>query len=191
MPPYLRVGSIAKKRHIAHKHEPGYRNEGIYYEEVVTLKVHPDWLEKQHLPAGSRGKAFWGGRYDDINAFEHHLDRSGTKVVKFFLHMSKKVQRQRFLDRIDHPDKNWKFNLGDVEERKHWDAYMHAYEAALSATSTRESPWYVVPADDKKNARLIMSRIVNQTLESLDLSYPKLDRSRLAELKAARRLLEG
>ncbi len=111
-------------------------------------------------------------------------------IVKFFLHVSREEQRQRFLDRIDHPDKNWKFSVGDVQEREHWDKYMHAYGQALSATSTRDSPWYVIPADDKKNARLAISRIVNQTLESLDLAYPELDRRRVAELKAARRLLE-
>jgi polyphosphate kinase 2 (PPK2 family) len=116
--------------------------------------------------------------------------RNGTTIVKFFLHVSKAEQRERFLDRIDHPEKNWKFSAGDVEERQHWNEYMRAYEAALSATSTRDAPWYVVPADDKKNARLIMSAVINRTLESLDLAYPKLDKARLAELKSARRLLQ-
>jgi polyphosphate kinase 2 (PPK2 family) len=111
-------------------------------------------------------------------------------IVKFFLHVSKEVQRARFLERIDHPEKNWKFALGDVEERQHWDQYMRAYGQALGATSTRDSPWYVIPADDKKNARLIMSSVINRTLESLDLEYPQLDKRRLTELKAARRLVE-
>jgi len=125
-----------------------------------------------------------------IRDHEAHLHRNGTRVVKFFLHVSREEQRKRFLDRIDHPDKNWKFNLGDVEERGYWEDYMRAYEQALSATSTKDSPWYVIPADDKRNARLLVSQVVNQTLESLDLKYPKLDKARLAELKAARKLLE-
>jgi PPK2 family polyphosphate:nucleotide phosphotransferase len=163
-----------------------------YYEEVLVVRVHPEYLGAQRLPDTDAGsKEFWAQRLRSIRDHEAHLHRSGTVVVKFFLHVSKDEQRRRFLDRIDHPDKNWKFSVGDVEERKHWDQYMQAYEQALSATSTRESPWYVVPADDKKNARLIMSCIVNQTLESLDLAYPKLDRRRVAELKSARLLLEG
>jgi polyphosphate kinase 2 (PPK2 family) len=162
-----------------------------YYEEVLVVRVHPEYLGAQRLPEANAGsKEFWEQRLRSIRDHEAHLQRNGTVVVKFFLHVSKDEQRQRFLDRIDHADKNWKFSVGDVEERKHWDAYMHAYEQALSATSTRQSPWYVVPADDKKNARLIISCIVNQTLESLGLAYPKLDRRRVAELKAARHMLE-
>jgi PPK2 family polyphosphate:nucleotide phosphotransferase len=162
-----------------------------YYEEVLVVRVHPEYLGAQRLPdldAGS--KEFWAQRLRSIRDHEAHLHRNGTVVVKFFLHVSKAEQRQRFLDRIDRPEKNWKFAVGDVEERKHWNEYMHAYEQALSATSTRDSPWYVVPADDKKNTRLIISSVVNQTLESLDLGYPKLDRRRVTELKAARRLLQ-
>jgi PPK2 family polyphosphate:nucleotide phosphotransferase len=162
-----------------------------YYEEVLVVRVHPDYLGAQRLPAADAGsRDFWAGRLRSIRDHEAHLHRNGTVVVKFFLHVSKDEQRQRFLDRIDHPEKNWKFSAGDVQERQHWDAYMQAYEQALSATSTRESPWYVVPADDKKNARLIISCIVNETLESLGLAYPKLDRRRLSELKSARRLLD-
>lgn len=162
-----------------------------YYEEVLVVRVHPEYLASQRLPDADAGSAqFWTQRLRSIREHEAHLHRNGTVVLKFFLHVSKEEQRKRFLDRIDHPDKNWKFSVGDVAERKHWDAYMRAYEQALSATSTRDSPWYVVPADDKKNARLIISSVVNQTLESLDLSYPKLDRRRTAELGAARRMLD-
>jgi PPK2 family polyphosphate:nucleotide phosphotransferase len=161
-----------------------------YYEEVLVVRVHPEYLTGQRLPDPRPGsKEFWAQRLASIREHEAHLHRNGTVVVKFFLHVSKEEQRERFLDRIDHPDKNWKFSVGDVQEREHWDDYMHAYAKALSATSTRDSPWYVVPADDKKNARLIISSVVNQTLESLGLAYPKLDRRRIAELKAARRLL--
>jgi PPK2 family polyphosphate:nucleotide phosphotransferase len=162
-----------------------------YYEEVLVVRVHPQYLAAQHLPDADAGsRQFWDQRMRSIRDYEAHLTRNGTVIVKFFLHVSKGEQRERFLDRIDHPEKNWKFNLGDVEERQHWDEYMRAYEQALSATSTRDCPWYVVPADDKKNARLIMSAVINATLESLDLAYPKLDKRRLAELKAARSLLD-
>jgi PPK2 family polyphosphate:nucleotide phosphotransferase len=162
-----------------------------YYEEVLVVRVHPQYLAAQRLPGeGVDSRDFWEGRMRSIRDHEAHLHRNGTRVVKFFLHVSNEEQRKRFIDRIDHPDKNWKFSLGDVEERGYWNEYMRAYEQALSATSTKESPWYVIPADDKKNARLLVSQVVNQTLESLDLKYPKLDRARLAELKAARQLLE-
>ncbi len=163
-----------------------------YYEEVLVVRVHPQYLDAQRLPDEPKPDSgeFWQQRMRSIHDYEAHLARNGTAIVKFFLHVSKSEQRERFLDRIDHPEKNWKFNVGDVEERQHWNEYMRAYEAALSATSTRHAPWYVVPADDKKNARLIMSAVINRTLESLDLSYPKLDKARLAELKSARRLLQ-
>ncbi len=162
-----------------------------YYEEVLVVRVHPQYLAAQKLPdCGPSLEQFWKQRLLSIREHEAHLHRSGTVVVKFFLHVSREEQRRRFLDRIDHPDKNWKFNLGDVEERQYWNEYMNAYEKALAATSTRDSPWYVVPADDKKNTRLIISQVVNQTLESLQLAYPKADRKRVAELAAARKLLE-
>jgi PPK2 family polyphosphate:nucleotide phosphotransferase len=160
-----------------------------YYEEVLVVRVHPEYLAAQKLPDADASKGFWKQRLRSIRDHEAHLHRNGMQVVKFYLHVSKEVQRQRFLERIDHPEKNWKFSLGDVEERQHWDEYMLAYEAAMSATSTRDSPWYVVPADDKKNARLIISQVVNRTLESLRLAYPKPDKRRLAELKSARGLL--
>ncbi|MET0282018.1 MAG: polyphosphate kinase 2 family protein [Steroidobacteraceae bacterium] len=163
-----------------------------YYEEVLVARVHPEFLAAQRLPPEPKpdSKEFWRARMRSIAEYEAHLHRNGTVIVKFFLHVSKDVQRERFLERIDHPEKNWKFNIGDVEERRFWSEYMHAYGQALSATSTLDSPWYVIPADDKKNARIIMSGVVNQVLESLDLAYPKLDKKRLAELKTARTLIE-
>ena len=161
-----------------------------YYEEVLVVRVHPEYLNAQRLPADNVGsKEFWDDRLRSIRQYEAHLHRNGTRIVKFFLHVSLEEQRRRFLDRIDHPEKNWKFSRADVDERGHWDAYMRAYEQAMSATSTENSPWYVIPADDKKNARLLISQIVNDTLASMDLHYPRLDRARLADLKAARRLL--
>ena len=120
-----------------------------HYEEVVALKVHPEWLEAQRLPPGDRDERFWQERYEDINAFERHLDRDGTKIVKFFLHVSKEVQKERFLARLDTPGKEWKFNAADVDERARWDDYMSAFEDALTATSTAWAPWYVIPADHK------------------------------------------
>lgn len=162
-----------------------------YYEEVLVARVHPELLRKQGLPAGLLDpKHIWAQRYRSILDFEAHLQRNGTRVVKFYLHISKEEQRLRFLERIDHPEKNWKFQLGDVAERQHWDAYRDAYEQCLSATSTADAPWYVVPADDKKNARLIMSQIINQTLDAMDLHYPKLDTARRDELLRSRKLLE-
>ena len=123
-----------------------------HYEEVVTLRVHPDWLERQHLPPGDRGPAFWAGRYDDLNAFERHLDRNGIKVVKFFLHVSKAEQKRRFMARLDNPEKNWKFSAADVAERAHWDEYMRAYDDAITATSTEWAPWYVDPRRQQARA---------------------------------------
>jgi PPK2 family polyphosphate:nucleotide phosphotransferase len=163
-----------------------------YYEEVLVVRVHPEYLAAQRLPAEPRpdSQEFWELRMRSIREYEAHLNRSGTVIVKFFLHVSKQEQRDRFLERIDRPEKNWKFSMGDVEERGHWDDYMRAYEQMLAATSTTAAPWYVVPADDKKNARLIISTVINRTLESLQLAYPKLDKHRVAELKSARRLLQ-
>ena len=163
-----------------------------YYEEVLVVRVHPELLQAQGLPAALVDrKRIWAQRYESIRDFEAHATRNGTRIVKFFLHMSKAEQRRRFLERIDHPEKNWKFALGDVAERGHWAAYMQAYEDCLAATSTDEAPWYVVPADDKRTARLIVSSVINRTLESLGLKYPKLDRRRRDELAAARKLLVG
>ena len=161
-----------------------------YYEEVLVVRVHPEYLNAQRLPADNvNSKEFWDDRLRSIRQHEAHLHRNGTRIVKFYLHVSLDEQRRRFLARIDEPEKHWKFSRTDVDERGHWDDYMRAYEQAMAATSTEDSPWYVIPADDKKNTRLLISQIVNDTLASMNLSYPKLDRARLAELKAARRLL--
>jgi len=161
-----------------------------YYEEVLIAKVHPEILRGEGLPGPLLDDAtLWHNRYRSIVDLERHLDRNGTRIIKFFLHLSKEEQRKRFLDRIDQPDKNWKFSLADVEERKFWKHYMHAYEKCLAATSTKRAPWYVVPADDKLNARLIVSRIVLDTIEALDLSYPKTSAARRRELLSLRKKL--
>ncbi len=163
-----------------------------YYEEVLIVRVHPEILRGQNLPAtGASPEKFWAGRYRSIVDLEKHLHRNGTRVIKFFLHLSKKEQRKRFLARIDEPDKNWKFNAADLTERKFWPRYMAAYEACLHATSTKTAPWHVVPADDKYNARLIISRIVIEVLQGLGLHYPKLDRAARTELQVLRRQLRG
>jgi len=151
--------------------------------------VHPEWLEGQHLPPGTRGKQFWKGRYDDINAFERHLDRSGTKVVKFFLHVSKAEQKRRFVARLDTPGKEWKFKASDVAERAHWDEYMQAFEDAITATSTAWGPWYVVPADHKHVMQAIVARILVETIHGLGLSWPEVsEKDRKANAEARKRL---
>jgi PPK2 family polyphosphate:nucleotide phosphotransferase len=161
-----------------------------YYEEVLIARVHPQILRGEGLPGKLlEEKTIWHDRYRSIVDLERHLDRNGTRIVKFFLHLSKEEQRKRFIDRIDRPGKNWKFSLADIEERKFWKDYMQAYEKALSATSTKRAPWYVVPADDKLNARLIVSRIVLDTIEALELSYPKTSSSRRRELLRLRKKL--
>ncbi|AUN94969.1 ADP-polyphosphate phosphotransferase [Pseudazoarcus pumilus] len=161
-----------------------------YYEEVLIVRVRPEILAAQKLPDGERDHAdFWPQRFRSIVESEAHLHRNGTRIVKFFLHLSKDEQRRRFIARIDDPDKNWKFADADLEQRRHWDAYMQAYAQCLSATSTEQAPWYVVPADDKKNARLIVSQIIRDTLESLDLAYPATDKARRAELARVRKAL--
>ena len=177
------------------KNAPERGRIGIFnrsqYEEVIALRVHPEWLEKQRLPGDDRGPDFWAGRYDDLNAWERHLDRNGTKVVKLFLHVSKAEQKRRFMARLDNPDKLWKFNAADVAERALWDEYMAAYEDAITATSTEWAPWYVVPADHKHVLQALTVAILVDTIESLDLRYPTVsdkDRERNAE---ARRLLEA
>jgi len=161
-----------------------------YYEEVLIVRVHPEILRGQGLPVELLDEeTIWRGRYRSIVNLEDHLHRSGTRIVKFFLHLSKEEQRKRFLKRIDEPEKNWKFSLADLEERKYWKQYMKAYEACLSATSTRAAPWYVVPADDKGNAQLIVSRIVLDVLKGLGMAYPKSNPQRKRELQAIRKLL--
>ncbi len=161
-----------------------------YYEEVLVVRVHPEILRNQGLPDGAiEGQAIWEERYRSIVDHEAHLHRNGTRIIKFFLHLSKDEQRERFLDRIDEPDKNWKFNMADVSERERWDDYMEAYEKCLNATSTAEAPWYVVPADSKKNARLIISQIIVDTMKGLKMSYPTVDKARQKELQAIRKEL--
>ncbi|HEY4970286.1 MAG TPA: ADP-polyphosphate phosphotransferase [Steroidobacteraceae bacterium] len=160
-----------------------------YYEEVLIARVHPQILRGEGLPGKLREKTIWHERYRSILNLERHLDRNGTRIIKFFLHLSKEEQRKRFIDRIDQPEKNWKFSLADVEERRFWNDYMHAYEKALSATSTKHAPWYVVPADDKRNTRLIVSRIVLDTLDALELRHPTTSAARRRELRALRKQL--
>jgi PPK2 family polyphosphate:nucleotide phosphotransferase len=161
-----------------------------YYEEVLIARVHDSILRNERIPDVSVGsKKVWNGRYRSITDLEHHLNRNGTRIIKFFLHLSKNEQRKRFLDRIDDPDKNWKFSHADLAERKFWGHYMRAYGDCLAATSTKSSPWYVIPADDKKNARLIVSRIAIELLQGLNLSYPKVTHERREELRAIRKHL--
>jgi PPK2 family polyphosphate:nucleotide phosphotransferase len=162
-----------------------------YYEEVLIVRVHPEILRAEGLPHELQDKeTIWRDRYRSIVNFEDHLHRNGTRVVKFFLHLSWEEQRQRFLKRIDQPSKNWKFSADDIRERGFWKQYTKAFEACLSATSSRTAPWYVVPADDKENAQLIVSHVILNTLRDLKLSYPKLGPERRKELEAARKLLE-
>ncbi|MFO1188367.1 MAG: ADP-polyphosphate phosphotransferase [Alphaproteobacteria bacterium] len=161
-----------------------------YYEEVLIVRVRPEILQAQQLAGLPSSKTkFWDGRYRSIVDMEQHLHRNGTRIVKFFLHISKDEQRQRLLARIDDPDKNWKFTTADLEQRKAWDRYMAAYEACLKATSTTEAPWFIVPADDKRNTRLIVSGIIRDMLRSLDLRYPESDPAQRRQLAAARRAL--
>ncbi len=162
-----------------------------YYEEVLIVRVHPEILSNEGISSNSSGdKTFWHERYRSIVDFEDHMHRNGTRIVKFFLHLSKDEQRKRFLERIEEPEKNWKFSEADIRERKYWKDYMRAYEDCISATSTKGSPWYIVPADDKENARLIVSQVVIDTLESLKLSYPKTTPKRKEELRSICKLLE-
>lgn len=163
-----------------------------YYEEVLVVKVHPEIVHSsQKLPARCTEDMdkLWKHRYESIRDYEKHLWRNGTKVLKFFLHLSGDEQRQRFLDRIDEADKNWKFNEGDVEERAYWDDYQQAYEDAINATATEHAPWFVIPADDKKNMRLIVAQIILEQLKSLDMEYPVVSAERREELQRYREKL--
>jgi PPK2 family polyphosphate:nucleotide phosphotransferase len=162
-----------------------------YYEEVLIVRVHPEMLRAESLPDElADDSSIWRDRYRSIVDLERHLARNGTRVVKFFLHLSKDEQRRRFLERIETPEKNWKFSSADIAERHYWKQYMKAYEKCLSATSTHHAPWYIVPADDKLNARLIVSRVVLDTLAQLRLSYPKSSAGRRRELRLLRKQLE-
>ena len=161
-----------------------------YYEEVLIVRVHPEFLRSEGVANETLdGKNVWQNRFHSIVELEKHLHRNGTRIVKFYLHLSKDEQRKRFLQRIDEPNKNWKFSLADVEERQFWKRYMSAYEECLSATSTRESPWYIVPADDKENARLIVSQIILDTLNGLEMTYPEVSAERRQELQSIRERL--
>ena len=162
-----------------------------YYEEVLVVKVHPELLKYQRLPDARPTKEFWSGRYKDIRKFEKHLERSGTRVVKIFLNVSKDEQKRRFLERINDPKKQWKFAAGDVKERQSWDDYMKAYEGLLKATSSKDAPWYVVPADQKWLCRAIVSRILVHTVDSLNAKYPKASEEQLASLEECRKKLES
>ena len=160
-----------------------------YYEEVLIVRVHSDLLRSERLPDLAANESVWHGRYRSIVDLERHLHANGTRIVKIFLHLSKDEQRKRLLARIDEPDKNWKFSAADITERSYWDAYMQAYGQALAATSTADSPWFIVPADDKDNARLTVSQIVLDALEGLKMSYPVVSAARRRELQAIRKQL--
>ena len=160
-----------------------------YYEEVLVVRVHPELLGRQKLPPGFVTKGIWKERLDDIAGFERYLVRQGTTVLKFFLHVSYKEQKRRFLQRLEQPEKNWKFSPADIGERRYWDDYMAAYEDAIRRTASREAPWYVVPADNKWYTRLVVAAAIVEALWKLDLAYPGIDESRRKEIAAARRLL--
>jgi PPK2 family polyphosphate:nucleotide phosphotransferase len=162
-----------------------------YYEDVLITRVHPKLMDSEPLPDGKRGRAFWNGRYEDINAFEHHLKRSGTVVLKFFLHISKEEQKQRFLKRLEKPEKNWKFSLSDLAERQYWDDYMLAYEEAIAATSTDWAPWHIIPADHKWVCRTLVAEIICRTLDKLKLRYPPIPEEHRDTLTEARTRLEN
>jgi len=162
-----------------------------YYEEVLVVRVHDRLLEAQRIPGVRPTSKTWADRFDDINAFERHLVRNGTAIVKFFLNISRKEQRKRFLARIDEPDKHWKFSPADVAERQHWDAYMKAYEEALAATSTEQAPWYVVPADKKWVSRAVVAGVLAATIRGLKLEWPAVDDAKRRQIEEARRLLEA
>jgi PPK2 family polyphosphate:nucleotide phosphotransferase len=160
-----------------------------YYEEVLIVRVHPELLDDEHLPAGLITKKIWEERFYDINAIERYAHRNGIVVLKFFLHVSRKEQKKRFLQRLDEPEKNWKFSASDVHERQYWDKYMAAYEEMIQSTSTKHAPWYVVPADHKWFTRLVVADAIVSALSELNLSFPKVDAKRLKDLKAARKEL--
>jgi PPK2 family polyphosphate:nucleotide phosphotransferase len=177
-------------RHLPERGRIGIFNRS-YYEEVLVVRVHPEVLRDQQLPEELLDdKNIWKQRFQSIVDLESHLHRNGTRIVKFYLHLSKGEQRRRFLERIDEPDKNWKFSMADIHERKYWKHYMKAFGECLSATSTHHAPWYVVPADDKENARLIISQIVLDALGGLKMAYPRTTAQRSLELKSIRNLLK-
>jgi len=160
-----------------------------YYEETLVVRVHPELLEKQKLPPELLTKNIWKKRFQDIRKFERYLTRNGIVIRKFYLHLSKKEQKKRFLERIDKPEKNWKFSMNDVHEREHWDEYMEAYEDMIRHTSTKQAPWYIVPADNKWFTHLIVAAALVDLLASLDLKYPKLSKEELKQLDEAKEAL--
>ena len=160
-----------------------------YYEDVLVVKVHPELLQK--LPDGKKNPAFWDARYQDINAFEQHLARNGTVILKFFLHVSKQVQKERFIARLNRPEKNWKFSASDLAERERWDDYMSAYEQAINSTSTEWAPWHIIPADNKWAMRAAVADIITTQMHNLDLSYPLLTEAQIGLLAKARKQLEN
>jgi PPK2 family polyphosphate:nucleotide phosphotransferase len=162
-----------------------------YYEETLVVRVHPEILANQRLPPALVTKDIWKERFQDIRGFERYLARNGVAILKFFLHVSKEEQKKRFLERIEEPEKNWKFSRSDVKEREHWDDYMEAYEDMIRNTATKAAPWYVVPADNKWFARIVVAAAVIDALDSLDLKYPKADDRKLKELAAAKRALQA
>jgi polyphosphate kinase 2 (PPK2 family) len=153
--------------------------------------VHPEWLLRQRIPGESDGETFWRDRYEDINTFERHLDRNGTKVIKFFLHVSKAEQKRRFLARLDTPGKEWKFKASDVTERSHWDAYMQAFDDAITATSTPWAPWYVIPADNKSVMQAMVARLLVEAVSSLELSWPQVSEEDRSAHAQARQMLDA
>jgi PPK2 family polyphosphate:nucleotide phosphotransferase len=162
-----------------------------YYEEVLVVKVHPELVTAERVPNGKRNGKFWRARYDDINAYERHLTRNGTVILKFFLHLSRDEQRKRFLERLESPEKHWKFSDSDMIERGFWDDYMQAYEDCLSATSTDWAPWHIIPANHKWVSRSLVAEIVVTTIESLGLKYPEVTDDKRVKIEAARRQLEA
>ncbi|MEY4484523.1 MAG: hypothetical protein RL693_1975 [Verrucomicrobiota bacterium] len=160
-----------------------------YYEETLVVKVHPELLQSQKLPKKLITKEIWKDRYRDIRNFEDYLSHNGVIVRKFFLHVSKKEQKNRFLERIENPDKNWKFSAGDAKEREHWDEYMKAYEETIRHTATEKSPWYVIPADNKWFTRMVVAAAIIDALDSLDLQYPKVSKEKVKELQETKKFL--
>jgi PPK2 family polyphosphate:nucleotide phosphotransferase len=161
-----------------------------YYEDVLVVRVHPELLDQQKLPPGKRGKSFWQARHEDINAFERHLVRNGTVILKFFLNVSKQEQKQRFMERLERPDKHWKFSASDLAERAFWDDYMEAYEDTISITSTDWAPWYIIPADHKWITRAVVADILASSIRALNLKYPKVTEEQRQALAEAREKLE-
>ncbi len=176
-------------RHLPERGHIGIFNRS-YYEEVLIVRVHPKVLEGENLPPSLVGKDIWGERFEDIRSFERHMARGGTVIRKFFLHLSKKEQKRRFLARLEEPEKNWKFSAGDIHEREYWGDYQKAFEEMIRNTSTKHAPWYVVPADNKWFTHLVVAAAVVETLEELGLAYPKVDAAKRKELQAAGKVLE-